>query len=87
VREIVSRCSLILARFARDHSSECAVDEHERIIAALKSGDHAAADVLMRHHLESVAVRADLCTPPSRGDTAGILRIYAERRRSPVRLP
>lgn len=86
VREIVSRCSLILARFARDHSSECAVDEHERIIAALKSGDGAAADALMRHHLESVAVRADLCTPPSRDDTAGILKKYATRRRSSPRL-
>jgi DNA-binding GntR family transcriptional regulator len=79
VREIVSRFSLILARFARSHSSECAVDEHERIIAALQAGQVAAAEELMLRHLESVAVRADLLTPPSRGDTAEILKQYAAR--------
>ncbi|THF55334.1 GntR family transcriptional regulator [Mesorhizobium composti] len=80
VREIVSRGSLILARFARDHSSECAVDEHERIIAALQAGDTSAAEELMLRHLEAVAVRADLQAPPTRGDTADILKRYAERR-------
>lgn len=84
VREIVSRYSLILARFARDHSSECAVDEHERIIAALRTGETDAAEQLMLHHLEAVAVRADLKTPPSRGDTADILKRYAARRGSPT---
>lgn len=84
VREIVSRYSLIVARFARDHSSECAVDEHERIITALRDGHVAAAEELMVHHLESVAVRADLLTPPLRDDTANILRHYAARQGSPA---
>ncbi len=79
VREIVSRGSLILARFARDHSSECAVEEHERIIAALQAGDASVAEGLMLDHLEAVAVRADLKAPPSRGDTADILKRYASR--------
>lgn len=83
VREIVSRYSLILARFARDHSSECAVDEHERIIAALQAGKAETAEELMLHHLESVAMRADLRAPPSRDDTADILRHYAARQGSP----
>lgn len=83
VREIVSRYSLILARFARDHSSECAVDEHERIIAALQAGKAERAEELMLHHLESVAMRADLRAPPSRDDTADILRHYAARQGSP----
>lgn len=82
VREIVSRCSLILARFARDHSSECAVEEHERIVVALKAGDADAATKLMLHHLDAVAVRADLRAPATRGDTADILKRYAERRGS-----
>jgi hypothetical protein len=34
----------------------------------------------MLHHLDAVALRADLQTPPSRGDTAGILKRYAARR-------
>lgn len=84
VREIVSRYSLILARFARDHSSECAVDEHERIIAALGAGDTTAAEELMLHHLDAVALRADLKTPPSRGDTADILKHYARLRGAPA---
>jgi DNA-binding GntR family transcriptional regulator len=83
VREIVSRYSLILARFARGHSSECAVDEHERIIAALQATNADAAAELMLHHLESVAMRADLQAPPSRNDTANILRHYASRQGSP----
>lgn len=77
VSETVSRSSLILARFARLHSSECAVDEHVRIIAALQAGDANAAEALMLHHLESVAVRADLRAPNSDGDTAAILKRYA----------
>lgn len=77
VCETVSRSSLILARFARMHSSECAVDEHVRIIAALQAGNAADAERLMLHHLESVAVRADLRSPNSDGDTASILKRYA----------
>lgn len=77
VCETVSRSSLILARFARLHSSECAVDEHVRIIAALQAGNSADAERLMLHHLESVAVRADLRSPNSDGDTAAILKRYA----------
>ena len=79
---LTSRCSLILARFARDHSSECAVEEHERIVVALKAGDADAATELMLHHLDAVAVRADLRAPATRGDTADILKRYAERRGS-----
>jgi DNA-binding GntR family transcriptional regulator len=82
VREIVSRYSLILARFARDHSPECAVDEHERIIMALRAGNTEAAEELMFRHLDSVAMRADLLTPPLRDDTANILRHYAARQGS-----
>ena len=32
---MVSRCSLILALYGRPHSSDCAVNEHREIIAAL----------------------------------------------------
>ena len=42
VSELSSRCGLILALYSRPHSSECAVNEHRAIIAALAAGDASA---------------------------------------------
>ncbi len=56
--EVVSRCSLILATFGRPHSSQCAIDEHHRIIDALRRRDQAAAIETMDQHLGSVERRA-----------------------------
>ena len=39
VSELSSRCGLILALYSRPHSSECAVNEHRAVIAALAAGD------------------------------------------------
>ena len=39
VSEVSSRCGLILALYSRPHSSDCAVNEHRAIIAALAAGD------------------------------------------------
>ena len=58
VAEIVSRCSLILAIYGRSHSSDCAVDEHRRIIEAVRAGDAQAAMAVMSHHLGAVEERA-----------------------------
>lgn len=58
VTEVVLRCSLIMAMYARSHSSDCAVDEHSQIIMALRNGDADAAISLMEHHLGAVAERA-----------------------------
>jgi DNA-binding GntR family transcriptional regulator len=63
--EVVSRCSLILALYGRPHSSDCAVNEHSEIIAALRDGDAARAVALMDEHVGSVERRALL------GDDAG----------------
>lgn len=78
VREVVSRCSLILAMYARPHSADCGVDEHREIIAALAAGDAATASQLMDHHLASVAARANLEAKPDR-DIRDLLAPYAER--------
>lgn len=59
VTEVVMRCSLIMAMYAKSHSSDCAVDEHSQIIAALRAGDGDRARALMEHHLGAVAARAD----------------------------
>jgi DNA-binding GntR family transcriptional regulator len=58
VTEVVSRCSLILARYGRPHSSECAITEHAEIVDALAAGDAATACELMEQHLDAVADRA-----------------------------
>jgi len=63
--EVVSRCSLILALYGRPHSSDCAVNEHSEIIAALRDGDATGAVALMDEHVGSVERRALL------GDEAG----------------
>ncbi|MCB1491833.1 MAG: GntR family transcriptional regulator [Rhodobiaceae bacterium] len=58
VSEVVLRCSLIMAMYARTHSSDCAVDEHSQIIAAIREGNRAKAVRIMEHHLGAVAGRA-----------------------------
>jgi DNA-binding GntR family transcriptional regulator len=58
VSDVVLRCSLIMAMYAKSHSSDCAVDEHSQIIQALRNGDADLAVSLMEHHLGAVAERA-----------------------------
>ncbi len=58
VSEVVLRCSLIMAMYARSHSSDCAVDEHSQITQALRDRDADKAISLMEHHLGAVAERA-----------------------------
>lgn len=65
VREVTSRCSLILAVHGRPHSSECAVSEHRQLIRALQAGDVKAALKLSDHHLGAVVARALLPRPSS----------------------
>ncbi|TPQ50649.1 GntR family transcriptional regulator [Prosthecomicrobium hirschii] len=77
VNEVASRCSLILAIYGRPHSSECAVNEHRELIAALASGDAARATHLMDHHLEAVMGRA-LIKARAEPDIRDVLAAYAE---------
>lgn len=56
--EVVSRCSLILALYARPHSAECAVSEHREIVKALRSRNAEAAMAVMDAHVGSVQQRA-----------------------------
>ena len=60
VSEVVLRCSLIMSLYARNHSSDCAVDEHSQIIEAIRAGNAASAIQIMEHHLGAVAGRAAL---------------------------
>lgn len=64
VTQVVRRCSLIMAMFAKSHSSDCAVDEHSQIIDAIRAQDGAQAIALMEHHLSAVAKRAKFDATP-----------------------
>jgi DNA-binding GntR family transcriptional regulator len=77
--ELVSRCSLILALYGRPHSSECAVNEHSEIIAALRRGDANAAVHLMDDHVGSVEKRALLAgVADAEPDLGSVLSGYSE---------
>lgn len=79
VSEVSSRCGLILALYSRPHSSECAVNEHRSVIAALAAGDAKRASVVMAEHLEAVANRALIMSrPPKNRDLKDILAAYSE---------
>ncbi len=74
--EVVSRCSLILAVYGRPHSSECAVNEHQEIIAALRTGDAERAVALMDEHVGSVEARALLKDRTAPEPLAAVLSRY-----------
>ncbi|WP_284487318.1 GntR family transcriptional regulator [Sedimentitalea xiamensis] len=77
VNEIVSRCSLILARFAQAHSAECGVEEHAEIISAIAEGDAEKAIGQMHSHLHGVQDRALLNPDDDRAENvAEILSRY-----------
>ena len=79
VSEVAYRCCLTLSLYSRPHSSECAINEHRAIIAALVKGDETKVMGLMHSHLDSVASRALVAPAPQRGrDLLDILAPYAE---------
>jgi DNA-binding GntR family transcriptional regulator len=79
VSEVSSRCGLILALYSRPHSSECAVNEHRSVIAALAAGDAKRASAVMAEHLEAVANRALIVSrPPKNRDLKDILASYSD---------
>ena len=83
VSEVSSRCGLILALYSRPHSSECAVNEHRAVIAALAAGDGKRAAAVMEHHLEAVASRALIVAkPPQSRELKDILTSYASEKPS-----
>lgn len=77
VSEIVSRCSLIMALYSRPHSGECGVDEHLRIIEALRQRDPDQAMRVMEHHLGAVEDRAQIREQMTVPDIRSILSEYA----------
>jgi DNA-binding GntR family transcriptional regulator len=90
VSEVAYRCCLTLSLYSRPHSTECAINEHRTIIAALVKGDEDKVMTLMHTHLDSVANRALVTPAPPRGrDLLDILAPYAEdsERERVVKMP
>lgn len=86
IRDAVSRCSLILALFARPHSSECGADEHARIVAALDQDRADVARRLMDHHLGAVQKRAlILPVTPDACNLRGVLEAYRSSESKQIR--
>jgi DNA-binding GntR family transcriptional regulator len=75
VNDLVARSSLILTMYGRPHSSECAVSEHRELLEKLVSGDTAAVEALMIHHLDSITTRALL--PKEDRNIRDVLSAYA----------
>ncbi len=83
VSQLASRCGLILSLHGRPHSSDCAVNEHREIIAALSARDHAKAEEVMHRHLRAVADRALIAEEPTPiRDIRDILAPYIESHQS-----
>lgn len=78
MRELASRCCLMLALYSRPHSSECGVTEHRELVELLKRGNQHELVRAMRQHLGGVIERA-LIHPPKREDRdiGDILTAYA----------
>jgi len=77
INELASRCSLILAIYGRPHSSECAVNEHRQLIAALRAGDAPRCRAVMDEHLAAVMDRALIAHRPER-DLRDVLARFAQ---------
>ncbi|WP_249975835.1 GntR family transcriptional regulator [Vreelandella olivaria] len=75
VTRIVSRSSLILARFGRPHSAECGIREHQQLVEALREQDQALAIEIMDSHLHAVEDRANN-DPDQEPDVSAILSRY-----------
>lgn len=71
LRSLTSRSSLILALHSARHESDCSVDEHVEIVAALRTHDAEAASRAMSKHLGHVLQRARLDGNEDAGRTIG----------------
>jgi len=80
INEVVSRCSLILALYARPHSSECAVSEHRELVKVISLNDVDRACALMDEHVGLVEQRAMISEDlPVKHDLGSVIKNYARQ--------
>lgn len=78
LRNVLARLSLVAALYERDDGRKCGAVDHRSILAAIRSGDRAAAAAAMSHHLDDLEAMLDLDAPPDNEDTLStVLRKFA----------
>lgn len=75
LRELVSRCSLIIALYQAPGKTACPNDEHEQLIDAIAAGDAALAVRMMDQHLLDIERALRLSDDQHEVDLADILDI------------
>ena len=73
LRELVSRCSLIIALYQPPGKTSCPNDEHEQLIDAMAAGDTAQAVAMMEQHLLDIERKLHLNDEQPEVDLAEIL--------------
>ncbi|MBV8633820.1 MAG: GntR family transcriptional regulator [Burkholderiaceae bacterium] len=73
LRELVSRCSLIIALYQTPGRTSCPNDEHERLIDAIAARDEVHAVALMEQHLLDIERNLHLRDEEPEVDLADIL--------------
>ena len=68
--DLSARTTLVSALYQSQAAAQESNDDHARIVAALAAGDMAAAETLMRAHIDALAARLDenLVKPPAARD-------------------
>ena len=80
LRNVLARLSLVAALYERDDGRTCGAVDHRSILAAVRSGDRAAAAAAMSHHLDDLEAMLDLDALPENEDTLStVLRKFARR--------
>ncbi len=69
LRNVLARLSLVAALYERDDGRKCGAHDHRDILAAIRSGDRAAASAMMARHLDDLENMLDLDASPDSGDT------------------
>ncbi|MFO1143344.1 MAG: GntR family transcriptional regulator [Amaricoccus sp.] len=78
LRNVLARLSLVSALYERDEGRKCGAVDHRSILAAIRSGDRAAATTAMSHHLDDLEALLDLSASPDNEDALStVLRKFA----------
>ncbi|HSG02182.1 MAG TPA: GntR family transcriptional regulator [Marinobacterium sp.] len=80
LRALVSQTSLIIAMYESSQGSNCAIDEHSRLLDAIEQGDKKTALSLMAEHLDHIEARLELVQGEQEVDLAKVfahLRVRA----------
>lgn len=78
LRNVLARLSLVAALYERDDGRKCGAVDHRGILAAIRSGDRAAAAAAMSRHLDDLEAMLDLDAAPENEDVlSNVLRKFA----------